>query len=195
MFTELGILRLFKPRHDRPFDAAVAMLGVKGRDRVLFLGAGRPDLAGAVGAVTGLNGQTTVVDRQEGAAKRVADGAAASGALVDYVDAPLTMLPFDNGSWDAAVLASGLAVLGDTAAAVLSEAARVVRSGGRVVVIEAVSRPGLFGLFRSPLESVQPVDVTKDRLSAAGLRGARVLAEVEGVRYFEGTKPYGAAAS
>jgi ubiquinone/menaquinone biosynthesis C-methylase UbiE len=189
------MLRLFRGAGEPPHRTPLSMIGARPGDSVLFVGAGRPDLAGAVGAVTGLNGQTTVVDRQDGAAKRVAAGAAASGALVDYEDAPLTMLPFDNGSWDAAVLASGLAVLGGTAAAVLSEAVRVVRPGGRVVVIEAVSRPGLFGLFRTPLESVQPPETTTGTLAAAGLRGVRLLAEVEGVRYFEGTKPHGAPVS
>ena len=188
MFTELGILKLIKRRHDLPFDPVVAMLGVKSGDRVLFCGSGRPDIAGSVGAVTGLNGQTTVVDRQEGAAERVAAGAAAAGALVDFEDAPLTLLPFDNGQWDAVVIADGLTKLGGTATIVLAEAVRVVRSGGRVVVIERVSRPGLFGLFRTPDESVAPAEVTTGALTAAGLRGVRLLAEVEGVRYFEGTR-------
>src|SRR5688572_4976585 len=131
MFTELGILKLIRRRHDQPFDPVVAMLGVKGGDRVLFCGSGRPDVAGAVGAVTGLNGQTTVVDRQDGAKARVAAGAAAAGALVDFTDAPLTMLPFDSGQWELAVIPYGLTTLGDSAAAVLSEAAPVVRWGGR----------------------------------------------------------------
>jgi ubiquinone/menaquinone biosynthesis C-methylase UbiE len=97
-------------------------------------------------------------------------------------------LPFDDGQWDLAVIADGLTTLGDNATAVVSEAVRVVRNGGRVVVIERVSRPGLFGLFRTPEVSVAPVEATTGALSAAGLRGVRLLAEVEGVRYFEGTK-------
>jgi len=188
MFTELGILKLIRRRHDQPFDPVVAMLGVKGGDRVLFCGSGRPDVAGAVGAVTGLNGQTTVVDRQDGAKARVAAGAAAAGALVDFTDAPLTMLPFDNGQWDVAVIANGLLSLGDNASSVLAEAVRVVRPGGRVVVIDRVSRPGLFGLFRTPEASVARAEATIGALAAAGLRGVRLLAEVEGVRYFEGTR-------
>ena len=164
------------------------MVGARPGDSVLFCGAGRPDIAGAVGAVTGLNGQTTVVDRQDGAKARVAAAAAAAGALVDFTDAPMTMLPFDNGQWDVAVRADGLTALGGNAATVLSEAVRVVRPGGRVVVIERVSRPGLFGLFRTPEVSVAPPEATTGALTAAGLRGVRLLAEVEGVRYFEGTR-------
>jgi ubiquinone/menaquinone biosynthesis C-methylase UbiE len=182
------MLKLFRSLGETPHRTAVSMIGARPGDSVLFCGAGRPDIAGAVGAITGLNGQTTVVDRQDRAKARVAAGAAAAGALVDFTDAPLTMLPFDNGQWDVAVVANGLPALGDNASAVLAEAVRVVRPGGRVVVIDRVSRPGLFGLFRTPETSVAPSEATTGALAAAGLRGVRLLAEVEGVRYFEGTR-------
>jgi ubiquinone/menaquinone biosynthesis C-methylase UbiE len=183
------MLKLFRGAGETPHRTAVSMVGARPGDTVLFCGAGRPDVAGAVGAVTGLNGQTTVVDRQLGAKARVATGAADAGALVDFEDAPLTLLPFDSGKWDVAVIVDGLPSLGDKAPAVLSEAVRVVRPGGRVVLIDRVSRPGLFGLFRTPEASVAPAEVTSSALAATGLRGVRLLAEVEGVRYFEGTKP------
>jgi ubiquinone/menaquinone biosynthesis C-methylase UbiE len=182
------MLKLFRGAGETPHRTAVSMVGARPGDSVLFCGAGRPDLAGAVGAVTGLNGQTTVVDRRDEAEARVAAGAAAAGALVDFEDAPLTRLPFDNGRWDVAVIADGLAPLGGDATTVVSEAVRVVRPGGRVVIIDRVSRPGLFGLFRTPEASVTPAETVTGTLTAAGLRGVRLLAEVEGVRYFEGTK-------
>ena len=166
------------------------MVGARPGDSVLFCGAGRPDLAGAVGVVTGLNGQTTVVDRKDGAAKRVAAGAKEAGALVDFENAPLTMLPFDEGQWNAVVLPEGLAALGGEATNVLAEAVRVLKRGGRVVILDQVSRPGLFGLFRTPDNTAVPSETTTRALSAAGLRGVRVLAEVEGVRYTEGTRPH-----
>jgi ubiquinone/menaquinone biosynthesis C-methylase UbiE len=109
---------------------------------------------------------------------------------VDFEDAPLTMLPFDEGQWDAVVLSEGLAALGDKATTVLAEAVRVLRRGGRVVVLDQISRPGLFGLFRTADSSAVPAETTTRALSAAGLRGVRVLAEVEGVRYAEGTRPH-----
>jgi ubiquinone/menaquinone biosynthesis C-methylase UbiE len=182
------MLKLFRGIAEPPHRTAVSMVGARPGDSVLFCGAGRPDIAGAVGAVTGLNGQTTVVDRQDRAKERVAAGAAAAGALVDFTDAPLTMLPFDNEQWDLAVIPDGLTALGGNATTVLSEAIRVVRPNGRVVIIERVSRPGLFGLFRTPEASVAPAEMTTAALTAAGLRGVRLLAETDGVRYFEGTK-------
>ena len=182
------MLKLFRSSGETPHRTAVSMVGARPGDSVLFCGAGRPDLAGAVGAVTGLNGQTTVVDRRDGAEARIKTAAANAGALVDFEDAPLTMLPFNDGQWDVAILAEGLHVLGNNATTVLSEAVRVVRPGGRVVVIDTVSRPGLFGLFRTPEASVAPAESVTGALRSAGLRGVRLLAEVEGVRYFEGTK-------
>lgn len=180
--------QLSRIARESPLRAAVSMVGAKPGDSVLFCGADRPDVAGEVGKVTGLNGQTTVVARQDGAAVRVKAGAEKAGSLVDFEDAPVTMLPFDNGSWDVVVVADGMRGLGQAASVAVSEAVRVLRAGGRVVVMDRVSRPGLFGLFRNPETPVVPADVTTNALSAAGLRGVRVLAEVEGVRYSEGTK-------
>lgn len=184
------MLKLFRKVGEPPHQTAMAMIGARPGDNVLFCGAGRPDLAGAVGAITGLNGQTTVVDRQEGAATRVAAGAAEAGALVDFADAPLTLLPFDAGCFDAAVIPDGLSALGDKAEAVLAEAVRVIRPGGRLVIVDPVGRPGLFGLLRKPATPPPPADGITATLSGAGLRGVRLLADVDGVRYFEGTRPH-----
>jgi ubiquinone/menaquinone biosynthesis C-methylase UbiE len=184
MFTILKMLRRAK---DRPDQGAVAMLGIKPGDRVLVLGASRPGLAGAIGHITGLNGQTTVVDQAPGADVRIAKGAADAGALVDFVDAPAVMLPIDNQAFDMAVLPAGLAALGKDAPSVLAEAIRVVRPGGRVTICEPLPRPGLFKLAQTaPL--TDPKDVVA-RLTAAGLRAARHLGSLDGTAYFEAARP------
>ncbi|MBK9242522.1 MAG: methyltransferase domain-containing protein [Acidobacteria bacterium] len=185
----LNLIRTLRGiRSASPQQAAVSMIGARPGDTVLFCGASRPEIAGGVGAITGLNGQTTVVDRRAGADTQVAAAAAAAGALVDFEDAPLTLLPFDTGHWDAAVIVDGLRTLEGEAAQVLSEAIRVVRPGGRVVLLDRVSRPGLFGLVRAAEASAEPAEKVVSTLGAAGLRAARLLAEVEGVRYFEAVK-------
>jgi len=184
------MLKLFRKVGEPPHQTAMAMIGARPGDNVLFCGASRPDLAGAVGAITGLNGQTTVVDRRDDGAARVEAGAAEAGALVDFEDAPLTLLPFDAGRFDAAVIPDGLSALGDNAGPALAEAVRVIRPGGRLVIVDPVGRPGVFGLLRKPATPPPPADSITTTLTGAGLRGVRLLADVEGVRYFEGTKPY-----
>ncbi len=188
MFT---ILKMLRRQKGQPEQGAVAMLGIKPGDRVLMLGASRPALAGAIGHVTGLNGQATVVDQGEGADLRVAMGAAEAGALVDFVNAPTTMLPIDNQSFDMAVLPKGLAGLGPQAPSVLAEAIRVVRPGGRITICEPLPRPGLFRLAQTaPL--TDPKDVVA-RLTAAGLRAARYVGSLDGTAYFEAARPSGGA--
>jgi ubiquinone/menaquinone biosynthesis C-methylase UbiE len=184
MFTILKMLRKAK---GQPEQGAVAMLGIKPGDRVLVLGAGRPALAGAIGVVTGLNGQTTVVAREAGAEDQINKAAADAGALVDFVSAPVTMLPTDSQAFDMAVLPAGLAALGTDAPLVLAEAIRSVRPGGRVSICEPLPRQGLFRLAQTvPLTN--PKDVVA-RLTAAGLRAARHLGSLDGTAYFEAAKP------
>jgi ubiquinone/menaquinone biosynthesis C-methylase UbiE len=186
MFTELGILNLIKRARDRPWTPAVTMLGLKAGDRVVVAGAAKPDLVGAIGAMTGLNGQTTVVDADEGAQTRVARAAAAAGALVEFVRAPLAMLPLQSQTFDVAILPVGLAALGSQAPVVLAEAIRVVRPGGRISLCEPVPRQGLFSLA----QRIPPVDPQTiiARLTAAGLRAARHLGNLDGTAYFEAAR-------
>ncbi len=182
------MLKLFRGGGPSPLQTSVSMIGARPGDSVVFCGASRPDLAGAVGAVTGLNGQTTVVDRRNGAADQVAAAAAAAGALVDFEDAPLTDLPFDTNQWDAAVLVDGLPAPGDPASAALHEAIRIVRPGGRLILLDPVGRAGMFGTFRKSSAPAPPTEEVNARLIASGLRAARFLAEVDGIRYFEAVK-------
>jgi ubiquinone/menaquinone biosynthesis C-methylase UbiE len=184
MFT---ILKMLRKRPEQPEQAAVAMLGIRPGDRVLVLGAGRPDLAGAVGAVTGLNGHTTVVVPDKQAESAIDTGAARAGALVEVVLAPATMLPLDPHSVDMAILPVGLAGLGAEGPSVLAEAIRVVRPGGRISICEPLPRQGLFRLAHTG--PVVDTAVVISRLTAAGLRAARHLGDLEGTAYFEAARP------
>lgn len=181
------MLKLFRGIQTSPNHTPVSMVGARPGDKVLFCGASRPDLAGEVGAITGLNGQTAVAG-QAADADRIAGAAAAAGALVDFVDAPLTALPFEDDVWDAAVLVDGVATGSGQPDPVLGEAVRVLRPGGRVIVIDGIARAGFFPKRRRPDANV-PADAFLTALGAAGLRAARLLADVDDVRYFEAVKP------
>jgi len=60
----------------------------------------------------------------------------------------------------------------------------VVKPRGRVVVIEGLRRPGLFGLLPSRVPGLPAEDV-RDALTAAGAAAIRPLAEVDGIVYYE----------
>jgi ubiquinone/menaquinone biosynthesis C-methylase UbiE len=167
--------------------AALAMIGAKAAQNVLFIGAGDPDLAASVALVTGLNGRTVVVARAPGAAPRVEAAAAKAGALVEFVDAPPAMLPLDSGTFDVVVVHDRLAGHAQERGAIVAEAARAVRSGGRVLIIEAARRPGLF----AALSGGQPLldDATAlALLTDARLTAVRHLSTVDGIAYFEGRR-------
>lgn len=186
MFTIFTLMKMMLRPKGGPAPGAVAMLGIKGGDSVLFLGADRPELAAAVGAITGLNGQTTVADKAAGAGDRIARAAADAGALVDFVAAPTAMLPMDPQTFDVAVLPAGMAALGPGAPSVLAEAIRVVRPGGRIVLCEPLPRQGLFRLAQAaPVIDPQAVIA---RLTAAGLRAARHLGNLDETAYFEAAR-------
>ena len=164
------------------------MVAARAADSVAILGAPGPDeaaLAGEIGLETGLNGRTLVIDVGAEARARVEAAAAKAGALVEFEWAPVTMLPLDAGAFDVAVINRQLAALdGQNRVACCQEALRIIKPNGRVVVIEGVKRPGLFGLFPTKLPGLPPEDV-KDALTRAGAKAVRLLADVDGVVFFE----------
>lgn len=169
------------PRH-----TALAMIGAKAQDRVLVIGAAHAALSAELALVTGLNGELRVVDRAEGAAEAIEAAAARAGALVEFVDAPPSMLPLETGTYDIVVIQRRLGTLmAGQRDACAAEARRVVRGGGRIVAIESIGRPGLFSVLSARKLPLSANDV-KDLLTAAGCRAVRVLGDAEGVVYVEG---------
>jgi ubiquinone/menaquinone biosynthesis C-methylase UbiE len=165
------------------------MVAARAADSVAILGAPGPveaALAGEIGLDTGLNGRTLVIDVGTEARARVEAAAAKAGALVEFEWAPVTMLPIDAGTFDVAVINRQLASLdGQNRVACCQEALRIIKNpNGRVVVIEGVRRPGLFGLFPTKLPGLPPEEV-KDALTRAGAKAVRLLADVDGVVFFE----------
>ena len=161
------------------------MIGAKPGQVVIILGAGDPELAAEVALVTGLNGHTTVVDRGDEARHRIEAAGARAGALIEFVDAPLGMLPVDSESADLVVLHAQLAAKNPQARGdIVREAARIVRSGQRVVMIEGAKRGGVWGLLPAPPAALDE-STGRAMLSAAGLTAARRLADVEGIAFFE----------
>ncbi|MBI4886640.1 MAG: class I SAM-dependent methyltransferase [Acidobacteria bacterium] len=167
----------------------VVMSGVRMGERALQIGVGDPSLVGAIAAKVGLSGHASVAVAEARQAERARAAAARAGALVDVQMAPGGgALPFADAAFDVVVIHPGglASPLHDAAgAAMLRDAHRMLRGGGRIVVIEGGGR-GLAARLRStPLADAAPVLAA---LGAAGFKAARQLAEREGYRFLEGLK-------
>lgn len=166
----------------------VAMSGVRMGERALQIGIDDSSLAGAIAAKVGLSGQAALAVANERQAAKARASAARAGALIDVQVTALDALPFSNDSFDVVVVhAGGLPVSLDKAAgvAMLRDSLRVLRSGGRIVVIEGGPR-GLMARFRADDRS--DAGAALGALGTAGFKAARLLAEREGYRFFEAVK-------
>lgn len=171
----------------------VAMAGVRMGERALQIGIDDPALAGAIAAKVGLSGHAAIAVRDAEAAAKARAAAAKAGALVDLQVTELHSLPFAADAFDAIVVHSkgGLLASLDAAArvALLRESHRVLRTGGRLVVIEAGARGGVGALLGRPQPGAYAAaGGAATALTTAGFRAARVLAEREGYTFTEGLK-------
>jgi SAM-dependent methyltransferase len=110
---------------------------------------------------------------------------------VEVQIAPPTHLPLADGAFDLVVLdeTGGLlsAMREEDRAATLREALRILRGGGRIMVIASGRPSGLRGML-SPAPAGEPLDLTP-ALRAGGFGSVRKLAEREGLIFVEGIKP------
>ena len=166
----------------------VVMSGVRMGERALQIGVDDSDLVGAIAAKVGLSGHAAVVVSEERHADKVRGAAARAGALVDVQVTPLDALPFADDGFDVIVLhAAGLKPpdqAGDQSVSILREALRVLRGGGRLVIIEG-SGSGLMTRLRPAHVDTAS---TLSALEAAGFTSSRLLAEREGYAFLEGLK-------
>jgi ubiquinone/menaquinone biosynthesis C-methylase UbiE len=163
---------------------AVTMAGVNMGDRLIVIGCSNPKLVAELALKPGISGRVCAVDADAAAATRAGESATREGALIEAETAPHTMLPYDNGSFDVAVLAYVLGNLPHQGRiATITEARRVLRAGGRCVGIETAARGGLAALARSPRISASEVE---EAFRSAGLRAVRTLAERDGIAFIEG---------
>ena len=162
----------------------VTMTGVKMGDRLIIIGCSDPRLVASLALKPGISGRACAVDADAAVAARAGETATKEGALIETETAPFTMLPYDSGAFDVAVLAYSLGrVPSERRVTVVNEARRVLRAGGRCVAVEAAARGGLAALARS---SRLPSAEIETAFNAAGLRAVRTLAERDGIAFVEG---------
>lgn len=140
--------------------------------RVLDVATGTGDLALELSRRVGDAGEVVGSDFSEGMLQRArikAQAARAGRLRFELGDA--TALPYPDGSFDAATVGFGARNFDDLAKG-LAEMARVVRPGGRVVVLEITTpaRPPLSTFYRLWFDSAVPLLGRITAVLAAGLR-------------------------
>lgn len=126
----LGVHRIWK----RDF---TANSGITTGDRVLDLAGGTGDIAALLSRKVGANGRVILTDINEAmldmGRRRLEDEGIVGN--VRYAIANAEQLPFDDGEFDAVTIAFGLRNVTDKNAA-LKEMHRVLRPGGRLLILE-----------------------------------------------------------
>ena len=124
----LGLHRLWKA-------FAVARSGVRAGDRVLDVAAGSGDLARAIARRAGPAGEVWLTDINRSMLETGRDRALDSGLALPAVQCDAERLPFPADHFDCVTVAFGLRNMTHKDAA-LAEMRRVLRPGGRVLVLE-----------------------------------------------------------
>jgi ubiquinone/menaquinone biosynthesis C-methylase UbiE len=166
---------------------AIAMSGVRMGERLLQVGMDTPLVTSLLAAKPGLSGESALVVADEEAASQARRAVAESGALVNIVVHPLDALPFGPGSFDLVVVhnRSGKMLTGSGQSQVLSECRRVLRSGGRVVIINRGTPSGLTAMLQSRPDPGQTDSIIR-ALQAVGFRSVRELGDRDAYAFFEG---------
>jgi demethylmenaquinone methyltransferase / 2-methoxy-6-polyprenyl-1,4-benzoquinol methylase len=115
--------------------AAAAAADLAAGDRALDVCTGTGDLALELAYRTTAGGEAVGVDFSERMVARAVAKAARRGSPATFRVADALALPYEDGAFDAATVAFGIRNVADLDAG-LAEMARVVRPGGRVVVLE-----------------------------------------------------------
>lgn len=178
-------MRLFR-RGEDPRAFALAMVGVKMADRLLQLGAGDGSLVAALATKVGLTGRACVVDPSEEGLARARAAAAREGVLIEYERSSFVGLPYEPDSFDVVVV-NGVLADGppESRVAIVSALGRVLRSGGRCLIVDPARRGGLARLLSSSPPS-DPSYQPEELLRAGGFKAVRTLGEGNGQRFFEG---------
>jgi SAM-dependent methyltransferase len=185
-------MKWFPLRKSTGESLAVSMAGIKLGDRLLIVGCADPILIARLAVKTGLTGRAYAVDERDALVATAVDVAAREGALIETATAPWTALPLERDGFDVVVVRDVLPHLTpERRGGCVAEIRRVLRPGGRCLVVDGGGRTGVAALVSG---ASAPRDYTAQGgavpvFTAQGFRAARTLAEREGLGFAEAVKP------
>ena len=140
--------------HHRWRERAADLAELRSGDRALDVATGTGDLAVALERRVAPDGHVVGCDFSE----QMLELARAKAPGIDFEQANALELPYDDDSFDAVTVGFGARNFSDLARG-LSEMARVVRPGGKVVVLEITTpeRPPLSWFFRLWFDRIVPL--------------------------------------
>lgn len=164
------------------------MIGAKAGNRVVVIGGSHAALAAEIALVTGLNGETLVVDSNAATGAAVETAARSAGALLEFREASLPAMPIETGSFTIAVLTVPLATIPAPAQrALVEESVRVLAPGGRLVIIDGGARTGWRDAMRKAPPRASESEIVQ-LIADAGAVAGRRLGGTPDVDYYEGRK-------
>jgi SAM-dependent methyltransferase len=189
------ILSLLRKRPTAKRDSMpVTMTGVRMGERLLQIGVDDPSLVGALAAKVGLSGTAALAVDNERDANRARAIAAKAGVLLDVHVAPWSMMSLPSDSFDLVVVQGTGGYLAsmkpEDRVACVRQAYRALRTGGRILVVEAAPRGGLGALLRGRAgnEHYRAGGGAEGALKAERFHPVRTVGEAEGYRFTEGLK-------
>ena len=182
----MSLLKLKQTR-----DLEISMTALTIGSSVLQIGGGDSGLIAALAATAGLSGHACALVETAEAAEAFAKVAAAAGVLVEVAVGSVRVFPYDPDRFDVVVVKDAIGNMrAYDRVLCLQQAFRVLRGGGRCLVIEQTGRAGLGALFSRRAFDSEYLDSggATVALEAESFRGVRRLAERDGVSFYEGTK-------
>jgi SAM-dependent methyltransferase len=177
-------------RRDNPHALFVRMIDVRLGDRVAQIGCAHGDRLASIAGKVGLSGHAVAIVPDDASEERARKGAAQAGVLLDIERGAPTHLPLEDGVFDLVVIDDTGGLLSsagpDERAATTKEALRILRPGGRVMVVAAAALGG-FGAMLSRTPRQEPAD--PEPWLQSDFKAVRRLAEREHLVFVEGLKP------
>ena len=168
-----------------PHALEVSMAGVKMGDRLLQVRCGNGKMFAAIAAKVGLSGSACAIDDNSEECVRGRKAVAKAGVLAEIDHAQYGALPYEDTSFDVAVLWNLIGVLTP------ERRVRCLQQTLRSLIIERVPRSGLWALLRRPILDATYLTFggAEGALDAEGFKAVRQLAERDGLAFTEGVKP------